>query len=162
MGRRVLLRVFRCRGGVSRVRGRRKRSVYTASGSVEAVGITARGIGGSVRATAVLSLQLFQFLNLLLRVVGLVYVDGSGYTCRRIHPSEVQLVIRRALKEGRFAMRQLAEDSGLSYASLRAWSAGDRVPQPESLRQLAAGLRKRCDVLRKLADELEKAAAQEE
>lgn len=78
-----------------------------------------------------------------------------------LSPREVQVIVQRALKEGPFAMRQLAEESGLSYAALRAWSAGDRTPQPESLRQLAAGLRKRGEQLGELANELEKAAGEE-
>lgn len=78
-----------------------------------------------------------------------------------IPPEEVQVIVQRALRDAPFAMRQWAEDSGLSYGALRAWSSGDRIPQPESLRQLAVGLRKRQAALGRLAEELERIAGQE-
>lgn len=62
--------------------------------------------------------------------------------------------VRRALREGPFAMRQLAADSGLSYDVLRSWRSGRRRPNPESVRKLADGLSRRSDVLRELAREL--------
>lgn len=72
------------------------------------------------------------------------------------------MIVQRALKDGTFSMRELAAASGLSYAALRAWSAGDRIPQRKSLRQLAEGLRKRGAHLEELAEELEKAAGEEQ
>jgi transcriptional regulator with XRE-family HTH domain len=77
-----------------------------------------------------------------------------------LSPQEVQVIVQRALKEGPFAMRQLAQASGLSYAALRAWSAGDRIPQPESLRQLALGLKARAAKLQELAEQLERTAGE--
>jgi transcriptional regulator with XRE-family HTH domain len=62
--------------------------------------------------------------------------------------------VRRALREGPFAMRQLAADSGLSYDVLRSWRSGRRRPNPESVRKLADGLSRRSDVLRELARDL--------
>ena len=62
--------------------------------------------------------------------------------------------VRRALREGPFAMRQLAADSGLSYDVLRSWRSGRRRPNAESVRKLADGLSKRSDALRQLAQEL--------
>ena len=62
--------------------------------------------------------------------------------------------VRRALREGPFAMRQLAGDSGLSYDVLRSWRSGRRRPNPESVRKLADGLSRRSDALRELAREL--------
>jgi transcriptional regulator with XRE-family HTH domain len=62
--------------------------------------------------------------------------------------------VRRALREGPFAMRQLAADSGLSYDVLRSWRSGRRRPNPESVRKLADGLSRRSDALRELAREL--------
>ena len=62
--------------------------------------------------------------------------------------------VRKALREGPFAMRQLAADSGLSYDVLRSWRSGRRRPNPESVRKLADGLSRRSDSLRELAREL--------
>lgn len=62
--------------------------------------------------------------------------------------------VRKALREGPFAMRQLAADSGLSYDVLRSWRSGRRRPNPESVRKLAEGLSRRSDSLRELAREL--------
>lgn len=62
--------------------------------------------------------------------------------------------VRKALREGPFAMRQLAADSGLSYDVLRSWRSGRRRPNPESVRKLADGLARRSDALRELAREL--------
>ena len=62
--------------------------------------------------------------------------------------------VRKALREGPFAMRQLAADSGLSYDGLRSWRSGRRRPNPESVRKLAEGLSRRSDTLRELAREL--------
>ncbi|CAN5634879.1 hypothetical protein BH23GEM7_BH23GEM7_27210 [soil metagenome] len=72
------------------------------------------------------------------------------------------MIVQRALKEGPFAMRQLAKDSGLSYAALRAWASGLRTPQPEYLRKLAVGFRRRSQELEKLADQLERAGGEGE
>lgn len=62
--------------------------------------------------------------------------------------------VRRALREGPFAMRQLAADSGLSYDVLRSWRSGRRRPNADSVRKLAEGLSKRSDALRELARQL--------
>ena len=62
--------------------------------------------------------------------------------------------VRKALREGPFAMRQLAADSGLSYDVLRSWRSGRRRPNAESVRKLADGLARRSEILRNLAQEL--------
>ena len=66
--------------------------------------------------------------------------------------------VRRALREGPFAMRQLAAESGLSYDVLRSWRSGRRRPNRESTRKLAAGLVRRAEHLRELAAELRQQA----
>jgi hypothetical protein len=68
--------------------------------------------------------------------------------------------VRKALREGPFAMRQLAADSGLSYDVLRSWRSGRRRPNPESVRKLAEGLSRRSDSLRELARELRRQGPQ--
>jgi ribosome-binding protein aMBF1 (putative translation factor) len=62
--------------------------------------------------------------------------------------------VRRALREGPFAMRQLAADAGLSYDVLRSWRSGRRQPNRDSIRKLAIGLAKRSERLKTLAAEL--------
>ena len=64
--------------------------------------------------------------------------------------------VRRALRDGPFAMRQLASDCDLSYDVLRSWRSGRRKPNRESVRKLAVGLARRADRLRALAAELRK------
>lgn len=68
--------------------------------------------------------------------------------------------VRRALREGPFAMRQLAADSGLSYDVLRSWRSGRRRPNAESVRKLAEGLARRSEALRELARELRRQGPQ--
>lgn len=72
------------------------------------------------------------------------------------------MLIQRVLEEGPFSMRQLADESGVSYDALYSWAACRRDPRADSLRQLAAGLRQRGSHLNDLADELERAAKQKE
>jgi transcriptional regulator with XRE-family HTH domain len=67
-------------------------------------------------------------------------------------------LIQRVLKEAPFSMRQLAEEAGVGYALVRAWRIGRRAPLPETLRDVAAALRKRGDTLARLADELDREA----
>jgi transcriptional regulator with XRE-family HTH domain len=71
---------------------------------------------------------------------------------------EIRMAVQRVLRD--VPLRDIAEDSGLSYGTVRKWAAGLRTPQPESLRQLAVGLRKRGTHLHDLAEELEKAAGE--
>jgi transcriptional regulator with XRE-family HTH domain len=63
-------------------------------------------------------------------------------------------LLRRALSEGPFSMRTVAEETGISYDSLYSWSRGRRTPKPEHLRQVAEEFDRRAELLRKLADEL--------
>jgi hypothetical protein len=72
------------------------------------------------------------------------------------HVEETALtdVVRKVLREGPFAMRQLAADSGLSYDVLRSWRSGRRRPNPESVRKLADGIARRSDALRELSRDL--------
>jgi transcriptional regulator with XRE-family HTH domain len=67
-------------------------------------------------------------------------------------------MIRRALRDAPFAMRQLAADSGLSYDVLRSWRSGRRRPSRQSAQRLAAGLERRGEQLLELARQLRDAA----
>ena len=68
------------------------------------------------------------------------------------------MMVKTALKNGPFSMRQLADEPGLSYAALRAWAAGVRTPEPESLQKIADGFEHRAEVLKELAEQLRRAA----
>lgn len=68
-------------------------------------------------------------------------------------------MIRQVLREGPFAMRQLAADSGLSYDVLRSWRSGRRRPSRQSAQRLAAGLEHRGERLLSLARQLRAATA---
>ena len=73
------------------------------------------------------------------------------------------MLIARVIEESGIGRSQIARDAGLSTASLNAWTAQGRAqrnPQPDSLRQLASGLRRRSEMLEELAEELEKAAGE--
>lgn len=67
-------------------------------------------------------------------------------------------LIRRALRDAPFAMRQLAADSGLSYDVLRSWRSGRRRPSRQSAQRLAAGLERRGEQLMELARQLRDAS----
>jgi transcriptional regulator with XRE-family HTH domain len=67
-------------------------------------------------------------------------------------------LIRRALRDAPFAMRQLAADSGLSYDVLRSWRSGRRRPSRQSAQRLAAGLERRGEQLVELARQLRDAS----
>jgi transcriptional regulator with XRE-family HTH domain len=71
---------------------------------------------------------------------------------------DVTRLIQRALEEGPFTIQQLADAAGISYDSLYSWAKGRRAPRPDNLRQLASGFDHQGDVLKKLADELRRAA----
>jgi transcriptional regulator with XRE-family HTH domain len=74
---------------------------------------------------------------------------------------EVATLVQKVLKEGPFAMRQLAEDAGVSYGVLRGWAIGRRTPTPENLRKLAHGFERRAGHLQNIAEELRRAAEAE-
>lgn len=63
-------------------------------------------------------------------------------------------LVREALRDAPFAMRQLAAESGLSYDVLRSWRSGRRHPNKESVRRLAEGLAARAERLNRLAQNL--------
>jgi pilus assembly protein TadC len=71
-------------------------------------------------------------------------------------------LIRRVLEEVPFSMRQLAEEAEVGYALVRAWSIGRRAPLPDAMKRVAEVLRRRGDRLRDLADQVERAAVEED
>ena len=62
--------------------------------------------------------------------------------------AEIQTIIR----ESGLPYRQIARDSGVSYATLYAWMTGSKTPRQRTLDKVAAGFRAR-------AAELERSAA---
>ena len=70
----------------------------------------------------------------------------------------IRMIIQRVLSEGPFSMRQLADESSLSYDALRSWAADRRTPQPDNLKRLADAVEKRGARLHELAEQLRRAA----
>jgi hypothetical protein len=69
---------------------------------------------------------------------------------------KLQRLMRKVIQASGLPRALLARDSGLSRATLEAWLAGKREPQPDSAARLAAGLRARAAELLKLAEQLER------
>jgi transcriptional regulator with XRE-family HTH domain len=70
-------------------------------------------------------------------------------------------LIQRVMSETPFSMRQLAEEAGVGYALVRAWSIGRRAPLPEAMLKVAGVLRSRGERLMELAQEIEDAVEKE-
>lgn len=77
-------------------------------------------------------------------------------------PEERAVIAQSVLEESGVTLRQLAEDAGLNYGTLRVWARGKRNPQPENLRQIAEGLRVRSARLTELAGKIERAGSEGE
>jgi len=67
---------------------------------------------------------------------------------------------QRALRALAPSLRQLADETGLSYSTLKAWSAGHRTPHDDHLRALADVLASRADELHELAEALRQEAGE--
>jgi hypothetical protein len=63
----------------------------------------------------------------------------------------VAAAVQRALRDGPFSMRQLAEDAGLKYGVLRAWAMGRRTPTSENVARIADGFERRAHKLLSIA-----------
>ncbi|MEX1182642.1 MAG: hypothetical protein WEF86_05370 [Gemmatimonadota bacterium] len=74
---------------------------------------------------------------------------------------ELSEEVRATLREAPFAMRQLADDAGLSYDVLRSWRSARRRPSRQSAARLADGVQRRGERMLELARKL-RAAAREE
>ena len=68
-------------------------------------------------------------------------------------------VLPEALAAATPTLRHIAARVGVSYASVRAWRTGARIPRPKGGRRLAAVLRRQADKLSKLADRVESESA---
>ncbi len=73
-------------------------------------------------------------------------------------PSRKAEMVRRILEEAPFSVATLAQEAGISTASIYAWANEKRNPTAENLASLAAVLERRGGELQALADELRKAA----
>ena len=67
---------------------------------------------------------------------------------------EVQAMIAQALRVTLGNLQELADEVGVSYASIRAWADGRRNPTPENLAALADALERRGGELKELAEQL--------
>jgi transcriptional regulator with XRE-family HTH domain len=65
--------------------------------------------------------------------------------------SGVEEAVRKSLTEAPFALKQLSEQSGISYDVVRSWKSGRRRPSREGARRLAAGLEEKAGELLALA-----------
>ncbi len=65
------------------------------------------------------------------------------------------MIVREALTSGPAGLRQLAEDAGVKYQTLRTWASGVNTPSPENIRKLAEGFRRRAARLVEVAGQLE-------
>jgi transcriptional regulator with XRE-family HTH domain len=71
-------------------------------------------------------------------------------------PEKVQSVVREVIEESGLPRTLIAEDANLSRASIIAWLAGTRMPQPESVAQLADGLERRAKIIQSQVARLRK------
>jgi transcriptional regulator with XRE-family HTH domain len=71
-------------------------------------------------------------------------------------PAKIQTVVREVIEESGLPRTLIAEDANVSRASIIAWLAGTRTPQPESVAQLADGLERRAKVIQALVARLRK------
>jgi transcriptional regulator with XRE-family HTH domain len=71
-------------------------------------------------------------------------------------------MVQRALKDSGINLRQLAEDAAVNYGTLRQWAVGHRIPRPDNLQQIAAGMRSRAAKLTTLAEQLERKSGEEQ
>jgi len=69
-------------------------------------------------------------------------------------------LVRKALEVLTPSLRQIAEECGLPYNTVRAFQRGEWRPAPAVLKRLVAVLRRHGAQLTGLADELERAAAE--
>lgn len=79
-------------------------------------------------------------------------IFGEHVTTERI-----QAMVRRIIEQATLDVNGLADEAGISRASLYAWADGRRNPTPENLARLADALDRRSGELAALADELRKA-----
>ena len=68
-------------------------------------------------------------------------------------------VLPEALAAATPTLRHIAARVGVSYASVRAWRTGARIPRPKGGRRLATVLRRQADKLNKMADRVESESA---
>jgi len=71
---------------------------------------------------------------------------------------DMPVLMQQVLKEATPSLRELADETGLVYATMKAWSAGHRTPSAESAEIVAGAVRARALRLLELAERLEKAA----
>jgi transcriptional regulator with XRE-family HTH domain len=71
-------------------------------------------------------------------------------------PVKIQAVVREVIEESGLPRTLIAEDANVSRASIIAWLAGTRTPQPESVAQLADGLERRAKLIQSLVARLRK------
>lgn len=66
----------------------------------------------------------------------------------------IRRVLRKALDTVTPSLREIARETGISYAAIRQYRRGQRTPKPGTLRALVGALRKRSARLAALASDL--------
>lgn len=94
-----------------------------------------------------------------------LYLCGAvahvSFLGEEMNPSEdVLMLVRKAIQESGLPKAVIARDAHVSRSTLDSWIAGVRIPRPNSLQHLAAGLDRRAQQLQEMAAELRKAASE--
>lgn len=71
---------------------------------------------------------------------------------------ELVALVARAVADARVNMKELSQEAGISYDTLRSWASGRRSPGPEGVHALADALERRSEKLADLARELRRGA----
>jgi transcriptional regulator with XRE-family HTH domain len=73
---------------------------------------------------------------------------------------ELTSLVARAVSDARVNMKELSEEAGVSYDTVRSWASGRRSPRPEGVVALADALERRSERLADLAHELRDAVTE--
>lgn len=71
------------------------------------------------------------------------------------------MVVGSVMEQARVNMRELSEEAGVSYNTLRSWASGRRSPTPHGLLALADALERKSERLADLSDKVRQMVATE-
>ena len=67
------------------------------------------------------------------------------------------MAVQEALKRGPFSLRDLAQEAGVGYETVRQWAAGARNPRPENIESILGALDDQADRIKQLVRDARKA-----